>query len=74
MTVGGTGDVLAGVVGALAATLDPFEAACVGAYITGRAGELAAGGEGPVPARGDGLMAADVIATIPAAAQPEAFR
>ena len=74
MTVGGTGDVLAGVVGALAATLDPFEAACVGAYITGRAGELAASGEGPVPARGDGLMADDVIATIPAAAQPEAFR
>jgi ADP-dependent NAD(P)H-hydrate dehydratase / NAD(P)H-hydrate epimerase len=43
MTVGGTGDVLAGCVGALLAKgADPFEAACVGAYLVGVAGEHAA--------------------------------
>ena len=41
MTVGGTGDVLAGVVGSLFTTREPREAAAVGAYITGRAGDLA---------------------------------
>lgn len=39
MTVGGTGDVLAGVVGALASVLDPIHAAAIGAYVNGRAGE-----------------------------------
>lgn len=41
MTVGGTGDVLAGVVGALASVLDPIHAAAIGAYANGRAGERA---------------------------------
>lgn len=39
MTVGGTGDVLAGTTGALAARADPMDAAALGAYVTGRAGE-----------------------------------
>ncbi|MFO7793054.1 MAG: NAD(P)H-hydrate dehydratase [Candidatus Saliniplasma sp.] len=42
MTVGGTGDTLAGVVsGLFSKGMDPFDAARVGAYITCRAGELA---------------------------------
>ncbi len=42
MTVGGTGDVLAGVIGAMASVLeDPFEAACVGAFLVGAAGQRA---------------------------------
>ncbi len=41
MTVGGTGDVLSGVVGALLAQrADPFEAAAASAFITGAAGDF----------------------------------
>lgn len=43
MTVGGTGDCLAGLVGGLMAQdYDGFEAAFLGAYINGRAGDIAA--------------------------------
>jgi hydroxyethylthiazole kinase-like uncharacterized protein yjeF len=59
LTVGGTGDVLAGVTGALAARLDPVDAAAVAAYATGRAGDLAA--------TGDGLLATDLLDTLPEA-------
>ena len=42
MTVGGTGDVLSGVVGAfLAQRVDPFEAAVAGAFVNGAAGDFA---------------------------------
>lgn len=42
MTVGGTGDCLAGLVsGLMAQGHDAFEAACLGAYINGRAGDMA---------------------------------
>ncbi|MFB6200582.1 MAG: NAD(P)H-hydrate dehydratase [Halorhabdus sp.] len=61
MTVGGTGDVLAGVTGALATTLDPHPAASVGAYVTGRAGDLA------VAEQGYGLVATDVLDRVPTA-------
>jgi hydroxyethylthiazole kinase-like uncharacterized protein yjeF len=48
MTVGGTGDVLAGIVGALFCQLSAFEAAAVAAYVNGKAGmeveKLQAGG------------------------------
>jgi len=41
MTVGGTGDVLSGIVGAfLAQGTDPFEAAVAGAFINGAAGDF----------------------------------
>ena len=41
MTVGGTGDVLSGVVGAfLAQQADPFEAAVAGAFVNGAAGDF----------------------------------
>ena len=66
MTVGGTGDVLAGVAGALACRLDPLEAAAVAAYATGRAGEAAADG------RNGGLVATDLLETLPAALRPPA--
>jgi len=42
MTVGGTGDVLAGIVaGLLSKHMSPFDSACLGAYICGLAGEKA---------------------------------
>ena len=40
MTRGGTGDVLAGLVAALACKMDPFTAACAGAMVNGQAGEM----------------------------------
>ena len=44
MTVGGTGDVLSGVVGALLAQkADAFEAAVAGAFVNGAAGDFVAG-------------------------------
>lgn len=61
MTVGGTGDVLAGVTGALAARLDPFDAAALGAYVAGRAGDIVA------EEYGNGLVATDMLDVIPAA-------
>ncbi|WP_053947992.1 bifunctional ADP-dependent NAD(P)H-hydrate dehydratase/NAD(P)H-hydrate epimerase [Halolamina sediminis] len=59
MTVGGTGDTLAGIVAALLSRAAPFEAACVGSYVNGRAAELLD--------RGDGLRATELQETIPAA-------
>ena len=42
MTVGGTGDVLAGLVaGLISKGMGRFDGACLGAYISGAAGELA---------------------------------
>ncbi|MFX0207400.1 MAG: NAD(P)H-hydrate dehydratase [Candidatus Hodarchaeota archaeon] len=51
MSVGGTGDVLAGVTTAfLGLTNDPFRAAVASAYINGKAGELALNGKCPFTA------------------------
>jgi NAD(P)H-hydrate epimerase len=53
----GTGDVLAGaIVGFLAQGLEPFDAASLGAYVHGRAGELAAAALGSTA----GVLAGDV--------------
>ncbi len=59
MTVGGTGDVLAGLTGALFAKHDAFSAACAAAYINGAAGDLA------FIDFGYGLLATDIIDRIP---------
>jgi len=42
MTVGGTGDVLAGITGAFAATMDPVTAATAASFLNGHAGDRAA--------------------------------
>ena len=60
MTVGGTGDVLAGIAGALLCHLPAFEAACIGAYVNGRAGQAVAA------ERGEGMLATDLVDRIPA--------
>ena len=65
MTVGGTGDVLAGAVSALAATTEPFQAAAVGAYVNGLAGDLVA------DEHGHGLVATDLIDRLPEAMRDE---
>lgn len=59
MTVGGTGDVLAGIAGALLCHLPAFEAACIAAYVNGRAGSAA------VAERGGGILASDLVDKIP---------
>ncbi|ESS10867.1 MAG: carbohydrate kinase, YjeF related protein [uncultured archaeon A07HR60] len=59
MTVGGTGDVLAGATAALACRLDAFQAASVAAYATGRAGDLTTAGHTR------GLLATDLLASLP---------
>ncbi len=41
LSKGGSGDILSGLIAALAGQIDPFEAACYGAYVLGRAGENA---------------------------------
>ncbi len=62
MTVGGTGDVLAGVIGGmLAQNKDLMKSACGGAFLTGLAGDMAADEVGV------SLTATDVIAKIPQA-------
>jgi len=56
LTVGGTGDTLTGICGALLARrIEPFEAACAACYINGSAGDLVA------KKFGEGLMASDLI-------------
>ncbi len=63
MATGGTGDVLTGLIAALVAQgLAPFEAAQLGAYTHGKAGDLAAEAKGQV-----GLIATDLIDYLPMA-------
>lgn len=60
MTVGGTGDVLSGIVAAfLARGVDPFEAAVAGAFINGAAGDFAAS------EKGFHMVATDLLDWIP---------
>lgn len=61
MTVGGTGDVLAGAAGALMATLNPLQAGAVAAYANGLAGDDVVGDSGY------GLLATDLLDALPAA-------
>jgi len=60
MTVGGTGDVLSGVVGAfLAQRIDKFEAAVAGAFVNGAAGDFV------FAEKGYHMVASDLIEWIP---------
>lgn len=60
LSIGGTGDTLAGITGALLAKgISPMIAAGVAAYINGKAGEIAA------KTKKDSLIATDVIDAIP---------
>lgn len=60
MTVGGTGDVLSGIVGAfLAQNADPFEAAVAGAFVNGAAGDFA------FAEKGYHMTASDLLEWIP---------
>jgi len=60
MTVGGTGDVLSGIVAALMAQgADPFEAAVAGAFINGASGDMVAA------EKGYHMVATDLIEYIP---------
>ena len=60
MTVGGTGDVLAGIIGALLSKgIEPFNAARIGIFVNGEAGNFA------FKKRSYGLVATDVIDEIP---------
>ncbi|WP_299263557.1 NAD(P)H-hydrate dehydratase [Halorientalis sp.] len=61
MTVGGTGDVLAGAAGALLATQEPTHAAAIAAYANGRAGDVAA------DESGRGFVATDLVDALPTA-------
>ncbi|NHJ48807.1 MAG: NAD(P)H-hydrate dehydratase [Asgard group archaeon] len=60
MTVGGTGDVLAGVIGAICSIVpNTYRSSCASTYLTGKAGEYAA------KEFGNSLLATDVIEMIP---------
>lgn len=60
MTVGGTGDILAGICGSLLAQgIKPFTAVCAAAYINGRAGDIVA------QKKKQSLLASDMIDVIP---------
>jgi NAD(P)H-hydrate epimerase len=61
MTVGGTGDVLAGVTAAFYARSSALRAATAAAYVNGRAGDLV------YPEKDFGMVATDVIEKIPLA-------
>jgi NAD(P)H-hydrate epimerase len=60
MTVGGTGDVLSGIVAAfLAQQADPFEAAVAGAFVNGAAGDFV------FEEKGYHMVATDLLQWIP---------
>jgi hydroxyethylthiazole kinase-like uncharacterized protein yjeF len=61
MATAGTGDALTGMIGALLALkLEPWDAATLGVYLHGRAGDMAAACKGE-----DGMIASDLISNIP---------
>lgn len=63
MATGGSGDTLTGMIGALLArNMDAFDAACLGVFLHGTAGDIAAEEIGP-----EGFTAGDIGEAIPAA-------
>ena len=68
MATGGTGDALTGMIGSLFAQgYASLQAACIGVYLHGRAGDLAAKEKGEA-----GMIAGDLIEKIPQALQETA--
>ena len=65
MTVGGTGDVLAGIAAAFYARTSALRAANAAAFVNGRAGDLV------YAERGFGMLATDLVEKIPLAMRPE---
>ncbi len=59
MTVSGTGDVMAGVIGSLYCKNPAFEAACSGSFLCGAAGDMA------FDDKGFGMAASDIVGMIP---------
>ena len=65
MSTGGSGDVLTGIIaGLLAQKTKPLDAALLGVWLHGRAGDLAAGREGTY-----GLMARHLVEYLPGAVE-----
>ncbi len=64
MTVGGTGDVLSGITATLVTRMKPFDAALLGTYLNGLAGNLA------YKRVGLHMAATDLIENLPAAMKP----
>ena len=63
MATGGTGDVLAGLIaGFLAQGMEPFDAACLGVFVHGLAGNIARRATGEVA-----MVAGDVLESLPTA-------
>lgn len=63
MATGGSGDTLTGIIGAFVARgMDGFDAACLGVYLHGSAGDIAAASIGP-----QGMIAGDICEAVPAA-------
>lgn len=63
MATAGSGDILTGVIGALLGSgLDGFEAACLGVYIHGLAGDIAKEKYGEI-----GMIASDIVNSLPEA-------
>ena len=60
LATAGSGDVLAGILGALACTLSPFDAACAGAFIHGLAGDAWSATNGD-----RGLLASEIADLVP---------
>ena len=61
MATGGSGDALTGVIAALIAQkMDPFDAACLGVYAHGLAGDIARDQGGEV-----GMIAGDIVDSLP---------
>ncbi len=65
LATGGAGDVLSGIIGSLLGRgFEPFDAACLGCWLHGRAGDLAAGALGE-----ESVIAGDLITFLPRAIQ-----
>lgn len=64
MTVGGTGDILSGLTAGLMTKMRPFDAALLGAYINGLAGNIA------LRRVGLHMVATDIIDSLPVAMKP----